>query len=298
MHSRFTALEGYGEKEKEKLDSSTAAIVGLGATGSVMAEHLARHGVDLVLIDRDYLEENDLYSSNLYTREQVGKGVPKAEAAKERLQELTGIEAHVESLSGRNVDLLEDADIVLDGTDNLETRFLLDEYSARTGTPWMYTAAIAEKGYSMLFKEKCFSCVFEEVRAGSLGTCETEGIMREVSTLAATRSALKAVQHLSGKEVEEVLETVPPGEKLEVECPGCEVCEKGNYPHLEGEGKMEAVCGENKFQLEREVDEDTFERLRRAGEVVADNKYLTRVKVKGNSFALFRSGRAIIEARN
>lgn len=298
MRSRFRAIDGYGEEELEKIQDSTAAVVGLGATGSVIAEHLARHGVNLVLVDRDYLEENDLYSSNLYNRDQVEKGLPKAEAARQRLEELTDVQPRVENLDGESTGLLDSADILLDGTDNLETRFLLDEYSSKNSTPWIYTAAIAEKGYSMLFDGSCFSCVFEDVNAGSLGTCETDGVMREVAALAASRSALKAVKYLAGKNVDETLDTVPDGESLQVEKPGCEVCEAGRYPHLEKNEVTVSVCGENKYQLSREVSEAAFERLREQGDVLADNRYLVRVDIDGKSFALFRSGRAIVEARD
>lgn len=296
MHSRFKAVRG--EEELEKLESSRAVVVGLGATGSVIAGHLARHGVELVLIDRDYLEENDLYSSNLYTPRQVEQGLPKAEAAKRQLSPLTDVKVEAASLGPGNISMLEDTDIILDGTDNLETRSLIDEYSQKIGVPWIYTAAIAEKGYSMLFDTKCFSCVFDEVEAGSLGTCETDGIMREVSSMAASRSALKAVNFLAGHEPDGRLEVVPSGEKLEVENQGCEVCQEDSYPHLDGSKTLEAVCGEDKYQLEQEVDDKAFERLRELGEVVADNDCVTRAIIDKKSFALFRSGRAIIEARD
>ncbi|MFB6191180.1 MAG: ThiF family adenylyltransferase [Candidatus Nanohaloarchaea archaeon] len=300
MRSRFTALESFGEEELERLKSSTAAVIGLGATGSVIAEHLARHGVNLVLVDRDYLEKSDLYSSSLYTREQVEQGLPKAEAARRRLEGFSDadIEAHVDSLSGDKTALLGPADIVMDGTDNLETRFLVDEYSHRESVPWVYTAAIVEKGYSMLFDQRCFSCVFEDVEAGSLGTCETEGVMREVSTIAASRSALKAVRYLAGKDVEEKLDVVPSGESLKVRSEGCEVCGEGEYRRLDETDDTVSVCGENKYELEREVGEEAFQRLRQQGKVVADNDYLTRVEIDGRGFALFRSGRAIVEARD
>lgn len=297
MYSRFTVLDSFTEEDLEKLQDSTAAVVGLGATGSVIAEHLARHGVNLILIDRDYLEQNDLYSSNIYNPEQCEKSLPKAKAAGEYLSQFTDIETYTEHLDGSNIDLLDSADIILDGTDNLETRLLLNEYSKKTETPWIYTAAIAERGYSMLFDQKCFSCIFEDIDSGSLGTCETEGIMRETASIAASKSAVKAVKYLTGREIEEKLDTAR-GESMEVENPGCEVCEGDKYSRLESSGIAVSVCGENKYQLKREVSEAAFERLRESGEVIADNSYLTRISLDEDSFALFRSGRAIIEARN
>ncbi len=298
MYSRFTALEEFAEEDLDRIQNSTAVVVGLGATGSVIAEHLARHGVNLIVIDRDYLEENDVYSSSIYTPEDCQKLLPKAEAAGSHLKQFTGVETHVEHLNSGNLEILHDADIILDGTDNLETRFLINEYSEKNGVPWVYTAVLAERGYSMLFDDKCFSCVFEDIKAGSLGTCETEGVMREIASIAASKTALKAVRYLAGKPAEEDLEIVPGGERFEVENPGCEVCQGENYPYLESSRDTVAVCGEDKFQIERDISENAFESLRDTGEVVADNDYLTRVEINGNSFTLFRSGRAIIEAED
>ena len=297
MYSRFKALKGYSQEELDRLHEATVAVVGLGATGSVIAEHLARHGVRLLLIDRDYLEGNDLYSSNLYTKSDVDNGLPKAIAASEKLSELTTVESHVASLNGGNVDLLESADIILDGTDNLETRFLVNEYCKKNDKPWVYTAAIGEQGYSMFFDSECFSCVFEKVNAGKLDTCESAGIMRETAAISASKSALKAVRYLTGKDVSEALETVD-GRLLDVESQGCPVCNGEGYPHLESGKTTTSVCGENKYQLKRNVDDSAFERLREHGEVLADNDYLTRADIGGSSFTLFRSGRAIIEAED
>lgn len=297
MYSRFKAIQGFGDQELEQLQNSTVAVIGLGATGSVIAEHLARHGVSLILIDRDYLEKKDVYTSNIYTSEQAEESVPKAVAAEEKLSQFTDTSIYVEHLDGQNIQLLEDADIIMDGTDNLETRFLINEYSMRESKPWIYTAAIAEQGYSMLFLENCFSCIFDEISAGSLETCETAGIMRETASIAASRSAWKAVQYLAGKDVEEQFEMFP-GESLEVDHKGCEVCENHRFDHLESSSTAVSICGENKYQLKRGVGEGAFDRLREIGDVVADNDYLVRSVIDGKEFTLFRSGRAIVEARD
>jgi len=297
VYSRFTALEHFIEDDLRKLQNSTAAVVGLGATGSVIAEHLARHGVNLILIDRDYLEQNDVYSSSIYTPGHCERALPKARAAGEFLGSFTDITVHSEHLDADNIDILESAEIILDGTDNLETRFLLNEYSRKNSVPWVYTAVLGEKGYSMMFDEKCFRCVFDHIDPSGLGTCETDGVMRETASVTASKSALKAIRYLSGKETEEHLEVVP-GESLDVEDSGCEVCSEQNYSLLESTGTASSVCGENKYQIKKEVNERDFEILREAGELISENDYLTRVSIEGDSFALFRSGRAIIEARD
>lgn len=297
MYSRFKALKDFGDKELQKIQDSRVAVVGLGATGSVIAEHLARHGAELVLIDRDYLEENDVYSSMIYTPEQCRESLPKAVAAQEKLSELTEVEAVVESLGPQNIDILSDVDLIMDGTDNMETRFLIDEYSRKEDKPWIYTAALAEDGYSMLFDSECFNCMFEKVSPGELETCESAGILREVSTIAASRSAETAVKYLSGNRSNERLWKVGEG-SFEVESPGCEVCEDGEYSYLNSGKTIDSVCGENKYQLEIEVTEEAVKSLKQVGDVISENSYLVRAVYEGREIVLFRSGRAILKAED
>lgn len=297
MFSRFKTLENFSKEDQEQLESSKVAIIGLGATGSVIAEHLARHGVKLLLVDRDYLEPKDIYSSSIYTPDQCEKAFPKAVAVEKQLEEFTEVDSKVESLNPENIDILEDVDLILDGTDNLETRFLINEYSKKKNIPWIYTAAIGEEGYSMFFDKKCFNCVFEEVGAGSLETCETAGILREISTIAGSKSTEKAVKYLTGKNVEEKLETVS-GESFKVENNGCEVCEDSSYPHLESSRSTVAVCGEKKYQLEKQIEMKTMKRLREIGDIIADNDYLLRVSVDGREITAFNTGRIILQAQD
>lgn len=297
MYSRFEALENFNEEDQSKLEDSKVAIVGLGATGSVIAEHMARHGVELILIDRDYLEPKDVYSSSIYRKNQCEKALPKAVAAEKELQEFTDVVSLVESLNPENIDILQDADLILDGTDNLETRFMISEYCIKNNKPWIYTAAIGEQGYSMLFDQKCFNCIFEKVGAGSLETCETAGILREISTIAGSKTAEKAVKYLTHKKVEEKLDTVS-GESYKVESNGCDVCKEQSYPHLESGRSTVSVCGENKYQLEKEIGPEAFGRLKETGDVIAENEYLLRVSTDGREITAFNSGRLILTAKD
>jgi adenylyltransferase/sulfurtransferase len=149
----------------------------------------------------------------------------------------------------------------------------------------------------MLFDSKCFNCVFEKVGAGSLETCETAGILREVSTIAGSRSAEKAIKYLAGKTVLEKLETTS-GETFGVENKGCNVCENKKYTSLESNRSTVAVCGKNKYQLNRDVNETGLDRLRKIGEKIADNAYLLRVSIDGREITVFDSGRIILEAQD
>lgn len=293
MFERFQALQDIDDEDVNNLQNSKVGIVGLGATGSVISEHLARHGIDLVVIDRDYLEEKDSYSSNIYTPAQCETAMPKAIAAQEYLSKFTDVKTKVASISSENISILEDVDIIVDGTDNLETRKLLNEYSKKKQIPWIYTAAIGKQGYSMLFDKKCFSCMIKG--NPELATCESAGIMREISSLAGSISALKCLNYLIGRKVGEKLDTVS-GESFDVETEGCQVCEKKAYPILESGKKTSSVCGENKYQVE-DVKAD-LEKVKEVGEVLAENSFLVRINYSGSKVTAFSSGRFIVEAED
>lgn len=277
MYSRFNALPKYN---LEEIKGSTVAVVGLGATGSVIAENLARHGINLVLIDRDYLEMNDLYSSNLYDKEQCEKALPKVKAAEDKLASITEVETHLTNLSKDNKQILK-SDLIIDGTDNIETRYVIEEYSKNNGIPWIYTSALGERGFSMFIENKCFKCLFD--RISPKDSCQSNGIMREVSSIAGSKSSLKAVKYLSGVEVKEKLEIIPEMDEYDVgEC-NCEGVEL----------KASQVCGENKFQVQGDRKPSSF-----SGEEIVSNKYLRRIRIDGSQVTVFNSGRAIIEAES
>lgn len=295
MYSRFTALKDYTREDQENLENSTAAVVGLGATGSAIAENLARHGVNLILIDRDYLEEKDVYSSSLYDTQQAESSLPKSKAAKKKLEDKTEVEEHNASLKPENIDILSSADVILDGTDNIETRQLINDYSKKEGVPWIYTAAIADRAYSMPFINQCFNCIVQKPE--KVATCETDGIMREVAQIVASKSAMKAVRLLTGKDLSERLEIVHEGRSLQVESSGCEICEDGSYPHLKNSSSVSTVCGAGKYQLEKDFSREDFSSIS-VGEKVAENDYLLRISYEGRNVVFFDSGRVIVEAED
>lgn len=290
MRERFEKLPGYTGKD---LEDVRVAVVGLGATGSVIAEHLARHGVKLLLVDRDYLEENDLYSSNVYRREHVEEALPKAEAAARQLERYTEVDYRVESLDAENLEMLDGMDLVMDGTDNLGTRRLINAWSKRNGIPWIYTAAVGESGYSMLFDNECFECgLGEDLHAAE--TCETAGIMREVSSAMASLSSHAAVRLLAGKEVTEQLRFYQ-GEPLKVDSPGCRVCVGGEFPEIE-KTEIRNICGEKKFQVE--LENPDLDAAEHALQNPVRNRELVKGEAAGRTVTVFSSGRAILEARS
>ncbi len=277
MHSRYNALQN---REIKDLHNKTAVVIGLGATGSVIAEHLARYGVKLCLVDRDYLEIKDLYTSNIYTKKQCKKALPKAIAAQKKLQGLTETKAVVKNVE--QVSDIPESDIVIDGTDNIETRKIIDEASKNRNKPWIFSSALGERGISMFIDEACFNCMTQGLNPRD--SCETYGVMREISSITASCSSLKAVDYLSGVNVEEKLELIPSMKSFTPK--KCECSEERVF-------KTSNVCGDNKYQV---FGDSKPEDIR--GKTLAENKYLKRVEFNNSKLTLFKSGRAIIEAES
>ncbi len=190
-----------GTRNQKKLQKALVTIVGCGGTGSVAAEYLVRAGVNLRLIDRDIVEQSNV-QRQLYREEDVGG--PKAEALRERLEEVNSeikIEAVSDDLNSLNIDkLLSRSSFVLDGTDNMQTRFLINDFCLKNRIPFTYGAAIKSEGLFTLIMPKetaCLRCFIPD--ASQLDTCETVGVLGPVVGLVGTISAAEAIKHLIGK---------------------------------------------------------------------------------------------------
>ncbi|MCJ7479296.1 MAG: ThiF family adenylyltransferase [Candidatus Nanohaloarchaeota archaeon QJJ-7] len=307
---RYDRLEPLELSTKE-IKNSTVTVVGAGATGSRMLEQLVRIGADIRIIDRDLLEEENLATSALYTEEQVKERLPKAVAAKERLEDInsdTKIKSKVADLNSQTVDsLLSLSDIILDGTDNMETRFLVNEWCVKNSVPWVHVSAIRSSGEVMPIvpdRTSCFNCVFEGVKGSSLETCETAGISPAAASVAASVGVRKALEVLEGS-VEGKLTRfdLEKGDFQELVTgrESCNVCKGEEFPYLEGdEGTTAiAVCGEDKYQVNpgSEIDlEGTADKLEESGTVTL-NSYLLRFD-GDEKFTLFQDGRMIVEAES
>lgn len=196
---RQTILPEIGEKGEEKLRSSSVVIVGVGALGSVQAELLGRAGVGkLTLIDFDIVEENNLPRQALYTTADVGS--PKVDAAKKHLLEITPdvtVETVMDHLEKRNLNVLDGVDLVMDGTDNMETRFLINEHCYGK-TPVIYTSAVMDKGsvLPVLGESVCYHCLYGNKKNAE--TCCEHGVINGATHLAATMAATEALKYLVG----------------------------------------------------------------------------------------------------
>jgi adenylyltransferase/sulfurtransferase len=191
-YARQVIYPGIGESGQRALLAGRVTLIGVGATGSVLANHLVRAGVGhLRLVDRDFVELNNLQRQLIYDEEDAAQVLPKAVAIARKLRRInstTAIEEQVADVNAFNIaGLIADADVVLDGTDNFATRYLINDACVKTGKPWVYTGVLATYGMSMTIRPgltPCLRCVMGELPApGTVPTCDTAGIIGPIVTL-------------------------------------------------------------------------------------------------------------------
>ncbi|MBI1356667.1 MAG: thiazole biosynthesis adenylyltransferase ThiF [Acidobacteria bacterium] len=314
-YARQSQFAPLGEEGQRRLRASHAAIVGCGALGSLQAEALARAGVGrLTLIDRDFVEESNLQRQWLYDEADAAEALPKAVAAARRLRLINSgveVEARPADVNADTVAaLVAGADVILDGTDNFETRFLLNELAVRDGRPWIYGAAVGGGGTVMPIvpgRTACLACLVDPALNDAGPTCETAGILNVASAAVAAFQTAEALKILSGR-----LEAVsaravsldlwggkPRAVGVERH-PDCPVCVRREFPRLAaaGERRPAVLCGRNAVQVQERDRELDLERLRSTleplGEVRA-NEYALRFLAPPYAMTVFRDGRAIIQ---
>ncbi len=294
---------------------SRAAIVGCGALGSFQAAALARAGVGtLIVVDRDYVELGNLHRQWLFEESDAVEGLPKAIAAERRigaLNSLVAVRARVADLTASNIDeLLEGADIILDGTDNFDARFLLNDFAVSRGIPWIYGAAVGSYGLAMPVipgRTACLRCVYPEPPAGAQPTCETDGILNVAASTIASIQAAYALKILAGgwEGARAAISTIDSwqGRLRSIDAPAraadCPCCGRREFPFLEERELPPArLCGRNAVQIrgrERPLDLLALRmRLEPLGAVKA-NEYTLRFSVNGYEMTIFADGRAIVK---
>jgi adenylyltransferase/sulfurtransferase len=308
-------LEQLGGEGQERLARARVVIVGLGALGGVQASYLARAGVGhLTLVDRDLVEEGNLQRQLLFDEEDARLGVPKAEAARRALQRANRtvrIEAanrHLECGNAR--ELLESADVILDGTDNFETRFLLNDCSLAWGIPWIYGACLGTTGVVCAFvpgRTACLRCVAAPEAPAAEPTCENAGILGPAAGVVGSLQAAAAIRLLveggmaaSGPlQVDVWSARVVALAPQEVD-PGCPACGKAQLDFLEGRrGRAsEVLCGRDAVQILPKGgaprDLEAAERALAGLGEVRRMPTLLRAVVFGHTLSLFPDGRAIV----
>ena len=205
-YSRQILFPGIGAEGQRRLAAGRVAIVGCGATGSALAQLLARAGVGtLRIIDRDYVEASNLQRQSLFEEKDAAESLPKAIAAAQRIAAFNSeivVEARIEDMVPGNIHvLLEKMDVILDGADNFETRYLVNDYAVKNSLPWIYTAAVGSYGVTLNVlpgETACLACIFPDTPQGMVETCETAGILNTAVSLVASIAATEAVKLLVG----------------------------------------------------------------------------------------------------
>jgi molybdopterin-synthase adenylyltransferase len=313
-YSRQVLFKEIGAEGQNKLAQSRVVIVGCGATGSALASLLARSGVGtLRILDRDYVESSNLQRQALFDEEDARESVPKAIAAARQIARFNSqvvVEPHVADLTPANVDsLLGGCDLILDGTDNFETRYLVNDYALKTSVAWIYAAAVGSYAVTMNIlpgETACLACIFPESPRGTVETCETAGILNSAVNLVASLAATEALKFLVGarSKMRRTLLSwdVWTNERAEMAATnprtGCQAC-SGNFVHLAGEGRPHiTLCGRNSVQIhERQRPVDFAElsaRLQPHGNV-RHNEFVLKFWHEPYEMTLFPDGRAIVK---
>jgi molybdopterin/thiamine biosynthesis adenylyltransferase len=314
-YSRQILFRGIGPEGQRRLAAARVAIVGCGATGSAVAALLARSGVGTIrIIDRDYVEPSNLQRQTLFDEADAKESLPKAIAAARRIAAFNSeivVEPQVADLTPDNVEaLLESAAVVLDGTDNFETRYLVNDYAVSNGVPWIYAAAVGSYGVTLNVlpgTTACLACVFPESPRGTFETCETAGILNSAVNLVAAIEASEALKWLVGA-TDKMRRTllsfdVWSNERAEVAAAqprgGCRTCGERDFVHLAGEGRPHiTLCGRNSVQIHERHRPVNFtemnERLRSHG-TVRHNDFVLKFWHEPYEMTLFPDGRAIIK---
>jgi molybdopterin-synthase adenylyltransferase len=316
-YSRQVLFRGIGAQGQRRLAGGRVAIVGCGATGSSLALLLGRAGVGTMrIIDRDYVEASNLQRQLLFEEKDAAESVPKAIAAARKIAAFNSeiaVEARVEDLVPRNIDvLLEGMDVILDGTDNFETRYLLNDYAVKNSLPWIYAAAVGSYGVTLNVlpgKTACLACIFPDTPRGMVETCETSGILNTAVNLVASIAATEAMKVLLGGAAAEHLRKtlwsydVWTNEQAEIAAanprPGCRACGERDFVHLAGEGRPHiTMCGRNSVQIHeraRPIDFAEMQQRLEAHGIVRHNEFVLKFWRKPYEMTLFPDGRAIIK---
>ena len=316
-YSRQILFRGIGAEGQRRLAAGRVAIVGCGATGSALASLLARAGVGkLRIIDRDYVEASNLQRQSLFDEVDASESLPKAIAAARKIAGFNSeimVEARVEDVVPRNIQvLLEGMDVILDGTDNFETRYLVNDYAVKASLPWIYAAAVGSYGVTLNVlpgKTACLACIFPDTPQGMVETCETSGILNTAVNVVASVAATEALKLLVGGEalgrLRETLWSfdVWNNEQAEIAAgkprAGCRACGERDFVHLAGEGRPHiTMCGRNSVQIHersRPIDFAEMQRRLESLGIVRHNEFVLKFWREPYEMTLFPDGRAIIK---
>src|SRR5262245_25922338 len=319
-YSRQMRFYGVGEAGQKKLLAARVTLCGCGALGTVLANVLVRAGVGCVrVVDRDFVETSNLQRQVLFDENDVVENMPKAEAAARKLTAINSsvtVEPVVPDIDRTNIEeLCRDADLILDGTDNFEIRYLINDVAVKLGKPWVYGGCIGSHGQVLAIlpgQTPCLRCVFEAAPSpGEAGTCETAGVLGPIVNIVASLQATEAIKMLTGNldQVNRDLVYVDVWDNVhrrikvapllgKVDCP---CCQRRRFEWLQGEhgSQTTSLCGRNAVQVShRTPGRLNFEEMARHLGVmgqVSFNRFLLKFNVEDYEFTVFPDGRAIIK---
>jgi molybdopterin/thiamine biosynthesis adenylyltransferase len=317
-YSRQILFREIGESGQEKLLSSRVLIVGCGALGAAHAEMLARAGVGhLRIVDRDFVEFTNLQRQTLFKESDAADRLPKAVAAKTRIAEINSeieVDAVIADVNNSNVEsLIDGCDLVLDGTDNFQVRYLLNDACVKHKTTWIYGAAVSSYGTTMTIipgETPCLRCIFDEMPdAGSSPTCDTAGVIMPIIAMVSATQVSEALKLLVG-DTDSLHRSLMQFDvwandrqriKLGEPSPDCVCCGRHSYEFLDADTQefSAVLCGRNAVQIAppRSIELDLASlagKLQNVGDV-KQNEYLLRFISGENEMTVFRDGRAIIK---
>jgi adenylyltransferase/sulfurtransferase len=314
-YSRQIRFAGLGEEGQERLLRAHAAIVGCGALGSFQAAALARAGVGrLTIVDRDYVELSNLQRQWLFEESDAAEALPKAVAAERRLARInSSVQSRgmVADLTPANIEeLLGQAQVILDGADNFETRYLVNDFALHRAIPWIYGAAVGSYGLTMPVipgRTACLRCVYPEPPSGAQPTCETAGVLNTITAVIAALQTADALKILAGRmdSVRARLTTVDVWEggirqiEQPTPDPDCPACGARDFEYLEGRRRAPvSLCGRNAVQIHERARPLDLAQLQAAllplGEVRA-NEFALRFVTGPYEMTIFPNGRAIVK---
>ncbi|RXJ03814.1 thiazole biosynthesis adenylyltransferase ThiF [Anaerobacillus alkaliphilus] len=322
-YSRQLLFWPEGNTSQEKLSKKIVTIIGMGALGTALANHLVRAGVGRIrIVDRDFVEESNLQRQMLFDEHDALHHLPKVVAAKEKLALINSsvdITYYIEDVNASNIEeIVKGSDLILDGTDNMTTRFLINDISHKLGIPWIYGGVVHSRGMTTTiipYKTPCFRCLFPDAEIGHGDTCDTVGVLSTIVHIIASYQATEAFKlliedtHSVRQEMLQIdvwkndFDEFPFQHSLNKTCP---CCQQKNFTFLENAkytSLVTSLCGRNSIQITPEsfqnnINFDDFHtKWTRVGNVVR-TPYLLRLTYDEYTLSLFKNGRLLIQGTN
>jgi adenylyltransferase/sulfurtransferase len=320
LNNRYSRQELFlGSEAQTNVQDARVVIIGAGALGSASAEMLARAGIGtLTLVDRDYVEWSNLQRQQLYGEEDVRKKLPKAIAAKQRLQQINSeitINSLVADVHGLNIEeIIKDHSVIVDATDNFETRLIVNDAAVKQGIPFIFGACVSSYGLTFPIipgKTPCLHCLMNHLPMDGM-TCDTVGVISPIVQVIAAFQVTQVLRLLAGEELLPIMQSMDiwKSEKAEInvdrlknkDCPTCGKYATFPYLSFENQTKTDVLCGRDAVQIRPGKSTFSLDLLAKGLKAIVthlmENPYLLSCTFEGHRIVLFKDGRAIIHGTN